>query len=125
MKNEAESQAVFAVSYVRNVRGCTMLLDSTVYHIHKATVQKLDLCKYEACLVNENKTCQLPFSFRKKCSTLMTLIRKYCLMRSIVHSIMQLSFATMAPSGMGKSGNILTFFIAKFRYMPSSAEIIC
>ena len=30
MKNEAESQAVFAVSYVRNVRGRAMLPDSTV-----------------------------------------------------------------------------------------------
>ena len=30
MKNEAESQAVFAVSYMRNVRGRAMLLDSTV-----------------------------------------------------------------------------------------------
>ena len=30
MKNEAESQAVFAVSYVRNVRGRGMLRDSTV-----------------------------------------------------------------------------------------------
>ena len=31
VKNEAESHAVFAVSYVRNVRGPAMLLDSTVY----------------------------------------------------------------------------------------------
>ena len=30
VKNEAESQAVFAVSYVRNVRGRAMLPDSTV-----------------------------------------------------------------------------------------------
>ena len=30
MRNEAESQAVFAVSYVRNVRGRAMLPDSTV-----------------------------------------------------------------------------------------------
>ena len=30
MKNEAESQTVFAVSYVRNVRGRAMLPDSTV-----------------------------------------------------------------------------------------------
>ena len=30
MKNEAESQAVFAVSYVRNVRGRAILPDSTV-----------------------------------------------------------------------------------------------
>ena len=30
MKNEAESQAVFAVSYLHNVRGRAMLLDSTV-----------------------------------------------------------------------------------------------
>ena len=30
MKNEAESQAVFAVSYVRNIRGRAMLPDSTV-----------------------------------------------------------------------------------------------
>ena len=30
MKNEAESQAVFAVSYVRNVRDRTMLPDLTV-----------------------------------------------------------------------------------------------
>ena len=30
VKNEAESQAVFAVSYVCNVSGCAMLLDSTV-----------------------------------------------------------------------------------------------
>ena len=30
MKNEAKSQAVFAVSYVRNVRGRAMLLDLTV-----------------------------------------------------------------------------------------------
>ena len=30
MKNEAESQAVLAVSYVRNVRGRAMLPDSTV-----------------------------------------------------------------------------------------------
>ena len=29
MKSEAESQAVFAVSYVRNVRGRAILLDST------------------------------------------------------------------------------------------------
>ena len=31
MKNEAESQAVFAVSYVRNVMGRVMLPDSTVH----------------------------------------------------------------------------------------------
>ena len=31
VKNEAESQAVFAVSYVRNVRGQAMLPDSTVH----------------------------------------------------------------------------------------------
>ena len=31
MKNEAESQAVFAVSYVRNVRGRAMLPDSNVH----------------------------------------------------------------------------------------------
>ena len=30
VKNEAESQAVFAVSYMRNVRGRAMLPDSTV-----------------------------------------------------------------------------------------------
>ena len=30
VKNEAESQAVFVVSYVRNVRGRAMLPDSTV-----------------------------------------------------------------------------------------------
>ena len=30
MKNEAKSQAVFAVSYVRNVRGRAMLPESTV-----------------------------------------------------------------------------------------------
>ena len=30
VKNEAESQAVFAVSYVRHVRGRAMLPDSTV-----------------------------------------------------------------------------------------------
>ena len=30
MKNEAESQAVFVASYVRNVRGRAMLPDSTV-----------------------------------------------------------------------------------------------
>ena len=30
MKNEAESQAVFAVSYVSNIRGRAMLPDSTV-----------------------------------------------------------------------------------------------
>ena len=33
VKNEVESQAVFAVSYVRNVRGRAMLLDSTVNNI--------------------------------------------------------------------------------------------
>ena len=31
MRNEAESQAVFAVSYVRNVRGRVMSPDSTVH----------------------------------------------------------------------------------------------
>ena len=31
VKNEAESQAGFAVSYVRNVRGRAMLPDSTVH----------------------------------------------------------------------------------------------
>ena len=31
VKNEAESQAVFAVSYVPNVRGRAMLPDSTVF----------------------------------------------------------------------------------------------
>ena len=37
VKNEAESQAVFAVSYVRNVRGRAMLPDSTVIIILKAS----------------------------------------------------------------------------------------
>ena len=37
-KNEAESQAVFAVSYVRDVRGCAMLPDSTVIPISTALI---------------------------------------------------------------------------------------
>ena len=40
MKNEAESQAVFAVSYVRNVRGRAMLPDSTV-HVFFLTLSSL------------------------------------------------------------------------------------
>ena len=35
MKNEAESQAVFAFWYVRNVRGRAMLPDSTIHVILK------------------------------------------------------------------------------------------
>ena len=38
VKNEAESQAVFAVSYVRNIRGRAMLLDSTVTKIATITI---------------------------------------------------------------------------------------
>ena len=37
MKNEAESQAVFAVSNVRNVRGRAMLPGSTVTHLGLAS----------------------------------------------------------------------------------------
>ena len=37
VKNEAKSQAVFAVSYVRNVRGRAMLPDSTV--LSKSEIQ--------------------------------------------------------------------------------------
>ena len=36
VKNEAESQAVLAVSYVRNVRGRAMLPDSTVLIVNEA-----------------------------------------------------------------------------------------
>ena len=46
MKNEAKSQTVFAVSYVRNVRGRAMLLDSTVHVFQFHYLQETEKGKF-------------------------------------------------------------------------------
>ena len=71
MKNEAETQAVFAVSYVRNVRDRAMLPDSTVYSLCRVKVSEACFDSSVHDLLHTSTSCHFKICLKSHTVTLL------------------------------------------------------